>query len=184
LRKQVEALLAAISYAGIVDLDYRLDKRNGEYKLLDFNPRIGAQFRLFEDDAGIDVARALYLDLTGHRLPGSRAVEGRTFIVEFHDLAAGLAYFRRGGLTLHEWRASLKGTKELAWLRRDDPLPFLLMCIRLLLRVAVRILRIRSTRNGNNPLPRYANGLGDWVNWRSPEAIRQKTLKQQGRTSN
>ena len=29
--------------------------RDGEYKLLDFNPRVGAQFRLFETADGIDV---------------------------------------------------------------------------------------------------------------------------------
>src|SRR5262249_44867977 len=60
LRQQAEALLQAISYGGISDLDFRLDTRDGQYKLLDFNPRIGAQFRVFEDDAGLDVARALY----------------------------------------------------------------------------------------------------------------------------
>jgi hypothetical protein len=26
----------------------------GEYKLLDFNPRIGAPFRVSEDDAGVE----------------------------------------------------------------------------------------------------------------------------------
>jgi hypothetical protein len=34
-----------------------------EAMALDFNPRVGAQFRLFEDDAGSDVVRALHLDL-------------------------------------------------------------------------------------------------------------------------
>jgi D-aspartate ligase len=163
LQQQAEALLQAISYGGIVDLDYRLDKRDGLYKLLDFNPRIGAQFRLFEDHAGVDVARALYFDLTGRRMPRSRPIEGRTFIVEFHDVAASLGYFRRGGLTFHEWRLSLKGTRELAWFSRDDSLPFLVMCIRLLLRVAERILRMKPARHMAHRMPTYERGLRHWV---------------------
>jgi len=41
-----------------MDLDYRFDKRDGQYKLLDFNPRIGAQFRLLVDDNGLDVGES------------------------------------------------------------------------------------------------------------------------------
>ena len=117
-----------LSYSGIADLDYRLDKRDGQYKLLDFNPRIGAQFRVFEDLAGIDVVRALYLDLNGKRLPGSRQPKTRTFIVELHDFAASITYLKRHALSVNEWWKSLQGTRELAWFSADDPLPFLTVC--------------------------------------------------------
>ena len=49
-------LVRSIGFRGILDLDFRYDRRDGKYKLLDFNPRVGAQFRLFETGAGIDVA--------------------------------------------------------------------------------------------------------------------------------
>ena len=48
----VTALLAELSYRGLVDLDLRRDARDGQYKLLDFNPRLGAQFRLFRNRTG------------------------------------------------------------------------------------------------------------------------------------
>jgi predicted ATP-grasp superfamily ATP-dependent carboligase len=171
LRQQVEALLQTISFAGIMDLDYRLDKRDGQYKLLDFNPRVGAQFRLFEDGAGVDVVRALYLDLIGRRVPRSRPLEGRTFIVESHDLFASLSYFRQGRLTLDDWWLSLKGTREWAWFSRKDPLPFLMMGIRLLLRVAARILRIRLAPISAHRVPCYATGLRNWVTRKTPKAV-------------
>ena len=38
-----------VGYRGIFDLDWRHDLRTGDYHLLDFNPRVGAQFRMFED---------------------------------------------------------------------------------------------------------------------------------------
>jgi predicted ATP-grasp superfamily ATP-dependent carboligase len=155
LRLQAESLLQAISYSGISDLDFRLDTRDGQYKLLDFNPRIGAQFRLFEDEAGVDVARALYLDLIGKQVRASRSIEGRTFIAEFHDLAASLGYCRQGKLSFREWRLSLQGRREVAWFSRDDPLPFVVLCVRLLFRVAQRLLRLQPATTIVNRLPRY-----------------------------
>ena len=77
LSDQVTALLGKLGYRGILDLDLRLDRRDGEYKLLDFNPRLGAQFRLFQTTAGIDVATAAYLDLTGAAIPEGAPVAGR-----------------------------------------------------------------------------------------------------------
>ncbi len=163
LQQQAEALLVSISYGGIMDLDYRLDKRDGEYKLVDFNPRIGAQFRLFEDREGLDVARALYLDLTGKDVRASGSIEGRTFIAEFHDMAARPRYVRQGGLAFHEWGPSHKGTRELAWFCTDDPLPFLMMCIRLLLRVVDRILGRRPRRDTAKRAPRWVSSLSHCI---------------------
>jgi predicted ATP-grasp superfamily ATP-dependent carboligase len=69
--------LRKIGYCGIVDMDWRLDRRDGRYRLLDCNPRVGAQFRLFESTAGIDVVRAQHLDLTGREVPQAPQVNGR-----------------------------------------------------------------------------------------------------------
>ena len=158
LQCEVERLLEAISYNGIMDLDYRFDKRDGEYKLVDFNPRIGAQFRLFEDAAGMDVARALYLDLMGKRVHASSPLNGRTFIVEFHDLAASFGYFRRGALKFSSWWRSLRGKREFAWFSFDDPAPFLLVCIRLLFRVIECWLQLKPKTKITNRMPKYVSG--------------------------
>jgi D-aspartate ligase len=155
LRGQVEQLLRTIGYRGIMDLDIRLDLRDGEYKLLDFNPRVGAQFRLFEDEAAVDVVRALHLDLTGREVRRRPPVQSRVFIVEPTDLAASLVYRRAGDLNLRSWLASLRGTRETAWFARDDPAPFLLMCARWLLRATRRALRLGHRRPRNAPAPRY-----------------------------
>lgn len=65
-----------IGFSGVIDLDLRFDRRDGRYKLLDFNPRMGAQFRLFENEAGIDVVRAMHLDLTGRAVPEGNSSPG------------------------------------------------------------------------------------------------------------
>ena len=138
LREQLTGLLAALGFRGIVDLDLRFDPRDGQYKLLDFNPRLGAQFRLFEDTAGLDVARAAYLDLTGQPMAGRAMVAGRRFLVENYDPLGAAGYWRAGQLRLTSWAASLRRVDELAWFARDDLRPFGLMCLRMGWRAASR----------------------------------------------
>ncbi|MGB9278505.1 MAG: carboxylate--amine ligase [Pseudonocardiaceae bacterium] len=140
LHHQATDLLARLNYRGIVDLDYRLDPRDGQYKLLDFNPRLGAQFRLFRDSAGVDVVVAAHLDLTGRAIPPGAPHLGRSFLVENYDPIAALAY-RRSGLDLRSWVSSLRNADELAWYARDDLAPFGLMCLRMGWRAMTRTLR-------------------------------------------
>jgi D-aspartate ligase len=158
LREQAERLFRAIAYRGIMDLDYRLDLRDGRYKLLDFNPRIGAQFRLFEDDAGIDVVRALHLDLTGRPVPRGRLLEGRSFMVETGDLLSTRGYRRAGALTWRSWLWSLRGVRELAWFARDDLVPLLAVCVRFALRGVERPLGIERTGRRALRSPRFLPG--------------------------
>ncbi len=132
-----------IGYQGIADLDVRLDLRDGRYKLVDFNPRAGNQFRLFESESGVDVVRAQHLDLTGRPIPQGRAIEGRRIIVEHADLPAQFAYRR---LDKNVTRAGSPrpphDSTEFAWLARDDPLPFVVM-VRHVMGAAWRKLRER-----------------------------------------
>ena len=118
-------LMAAVGYRGILDIGYRFDQRDGQYKLLDVNPRIGGTFRLFVGENGLDVLRTMYLDLTGQEVPTTTLSEGRRWIVEPWDLASSLTYWRRGDITLGEWLRSLRHVREDAWFAADDPLPFL-----------------------------------------------------------
>jgi D-aspartate ligase len=52
LQRQATEIFSAIGYRGIMDMDFRLDGFTGRFNLLDFNPRVGAQFRLFRTDNG------------------------------------------------------------------------------------------------------------------------------------
>jgi predicted ATP-grasp superfamily ATP-dependent carboligase len=104
-----ERLTGELGYRGIFDLDFRRDGATGRYHLLDFNPRPGAQFRLFTDTSGLDVVRALHLDLTHRPLPDPAPRPGRSFVVENYAPLTALRA-RPGG-------------RELAWHARDDLAP-------------------------------------------------------------
>jgi D-aspartate ligase len=137
-----------IGFSGIGDLDWRLDLRDGQYKLVDFNPRAGAQFRLFETGAGVDVVRAMHLDLTGRAIPASPQADGRKLIVENIDPLAQLAYRRGTGASPLLADRHAQHT-ELAWAAADDPVPFLAMLARLAgpgLRHLTRTWRARRVR--------------------------------------
>lgn len=115
--------MKAIGYRGILDIGYRYDARDKQYKVLDANPRIGATFRLFVGENGVDVARALYLDMTNQEVVPSPAKEGRKWVVEDLDLVSSYRYFREGSMGLAEWARSFRGVEEAAFICRDDPFP-------------------------------------------------------------
>lgn len=124
-----------IGYKGIVDIGYRYDARDGLYKVLDVNPRIGASFRLLVGDNGLDSPRAEYLDLTGQKVPPSKTVEDRKWFIEDRDLVSSFRYYREKSLTFSQWVKSFRGVKESAWFALDDPAPFFVMCARSLRKV-------------------------------------------------
>ena len=129
VRETTLEFMKAIGYHGILDIGYRYDQRDGQYKVLDVNPRIGCTFRLFTATNGMDVALALYLDMTGQPVPLAQAAEGRKWIVEDFDLFSALRAWRDHRLLLKDWGRSLSGVQETACFALDDPLPFLLMGI-------------------------------------------------------
>jgi D-aspartate ligase len=143
LAHAAELFCKAIGYCGAADMDWRLDRRDGQYKLLDFNPRVGNNFRLFATESGIDVVRALHLDLTGRPVPTGTQVAGRQLIVEHLDIPARLAH-----------RASVGGARpphaatstEYAWCAADDPLPVLAMLCRVASLVKIIRTGLRSMR--------------------------------------
>jgi predicted ATP-grasp superfamily ATP-dependent carboligase len=115
--------MKAIRYHGILDIGYRLDPRDGQYKVLDINPRIGQAFRLFVADNDHDVARALYLDLTGQPQPPVVRREGRRWLIEDFDLISSYHYYREGLLEPASWIRSFRGVEETAWFSWRDPFP-------------------------------------------------------------
>lgn len=145
LRSQSEGFLRAISYSGIVDIDCREDVRDGQYKIMDCNPRIGMNFRMFENGAGIDVVRAQHLNLTGRSIECPEMIEGRQFLVESYYLLSTIRGGRRAFATESGRSLALRG-KEFAWWSPDDKLPFLVMSVRLFLKTAGRALQYALRR--------------------------------------
>ncbi|SDL94848.1 hypothetical protein [Nonomuraea jiangxiensis] len=124
-------LATTLRYRGLLDLDFRHDPAADTYYLLDFNPRLGAQFRLFSDSGGLDLVRVAHLHLSGRRAVRGRAGHGRTYVVENYDvLTAGPRSLR-----------AMCAADEFAWFAGDDPLPFLAMAQQTMRRGFTRLTR-------------------------------------------
>lgn len=167
LAEEADRLCGSIGYRGIADMCWRFDERDRRNKLLDFNPRLGAQFDMFRTEQGIDVVRALHLDLTGRPVPRGRPVNGRAFVVENLDFPAFLSYRRERRATMRADAAAprtdhrsgrrkegpgdasrLRAVRRprrpvLAWSALDDPLPVMILFLRAARFRLLRLMRLR-----------------------------------------
>jgi len=157
----------SVGFRGIGDLDWRWDEQAGVFKLVDFNPRVGAQFRLFEDSAGVDVVRAQHLALTGRAVPDGTFPEHRRFVVEDLDARARLVY--RGDAEAPE----RVGATEWAWFAADDPLPVLPVLVGRARGAAGKVLdRARGAARAASRRAARAVGLAPCATFARPSAGR------------
>ena len=113
-------LVKSIGYQGPIDIGYRYDSRESCFKLLDVNPRVGTTFRLFTDDTGMDVVRAMYLYLSDRQINPGKPRPTRKWLVEDLDMLSSIRYLMDGNLALHNWFRSFRGLEETAVFASDD----------------------------------------------------------------
>src|SRR5687767_13597369 len=115
----------SIGYRGIAGLEYKLDREDNQYKLLDFNPRLMLSDSLTAY-CGINLPLMQYLDLTCQKpAPRREYAEGVKWLESMADFAAFKQYHERGELGFKEWLNSLRRARVFALFAWDDPLPFL-----------------------------------------------------------
>lgn len=156
-------ILRKLGYAGVVELEFRFDKRDRKYKFVDFNPRLGAQFQFLRNERGIDVVRAMHLDLTGREVPQGRQVEGCAFVSDFNDVGAFLAYWRSGSVSPAEWLRQMLTAQEHSWFAFDDLAPFAAafgLAAKIFL--SARLRRARD-RHANTQSPRPPSRQDTWA---------------------
>jgi predicted ATP-grasp superfamily ATP-dependent carboligase len=115
----------SIGYRGIAGLEYKLDREDNQYKLLDFNPRLMLSDGLTAY-CGINLPLMQYRDLTGQRpAPRGEYPEGVKWLDTIADFHSFKQYHERGELGFRDWLNSWKGARVFALFAWDDPLPFL-----------------------------------------------------------
>src|SRR5467141_3068917 len=118
-------LLAAIRYTGLVEVEYKLDARNGRYKLLDINPRLWTWSPLGAR-AGMDFPYLLWQMMQRMPLARQTAPAGVRWVRMSTDVPAALQEMLRGRLNLRSYLRSLRGPLQFALVSADDPLPGLM----------------------------------------------------------
>jgi predicted ATP-grasp superfamily ATP-dependent carboligase len=117
-----ERFLKAIDYYGLVELEYKLDPRDGQYKLLDFNARTWGYHTLGQR-AGVDFPSLLFADQLGEAVEPCQAQVGVKWIRLVTDVSTGVYELLKGRLDWRAYLRSLKGYHIESVFSREDPLP-------------------------------------------------------------
>jgi len=139
ISRAAERLLRAMNYTGLVEVEFKYDAREKQYKLLDVNARLWT-WNALGYRAGIDFPYLMWLQSQGKPVPRCIARTGVGWLHASRDLVAALLEIRRGTLSAGAYLRSLRGPKEFASFAIDDPLPsivgFPLLAVRLMRRYA------------------------------------------------
>jgi D-aspartate ligase len=114
--------LAKIGYYGLVELEYKLDPRDGVHKLLDVNARTWG-YHTLGPAAGVDFSYLLFRDQIGEPVAPAHAREGVRWVRLMTDVPNAVRDMRRGTLGLREYVSSLRGIDAEAVFSLRDPLP-------------------------------------------------------------
>jgi predicted ATP-grasp superfamily ATP-dependent carboligase len=114
--------LAHVGYYGLVEIEYKLDPRDGAFKLLDVNARTWG-YHSVGSAAGIDFPYLLFRDQVGEPITCGPAREGVRWVRLATDVPNAIRDLRRGRLDLREYLSSLRGVEVESVFSRRDPLP-------------------------------------------------------------
>lgn len=118
-------LLAAAGFTGLVEVEFKRDPRDGQFKLLDINPRVWGWHTLSRL-AGVDFPHLLWRLHRGDRLEGIRGLPGKRWMHTPADLRVAVQEILTGDLSLRNYLRSFRKPLEFAIFSWDDPLPGLL----------------------------------------------------------
>jgi D-aspartate ligase len=119
-----ERLLNAINYYGLVEVEYKQDSRDGQFKLLDVNARAWG-FHSLGSVAGVDFPYLLFADQMGWPLEPCRGRAGVGWLRMVTDVPTALSQLASGHLKWKTYFQSLKNTRIESVFCRKDPLPSL-----------------------------------------------------------
>jgi len=118
-------LLSAMSFTGLVEVEFKRDPRDGKFKVLDVNPRVWGWHTLC-GRAGVDFPHLAWLLVRGEPVPDVQARAGERWVRMGADLSVAIQEILRGRLSLRSYLNSLRGSVECAMFAWDDPMPGLL----------------------------------------------------------
>jgi D-aspartate ligase len=147
-------LLEALHYTGLIEAEFKYDRRDHRYKLLDLNPRVWG-WNTLTLQGGVDFPYLMWRLAQQRTVPEIRVRPGYRWVRMTTDLPAAIREIASGRISLTSYLKSLRGPLEHAVLAADDPMPFLLEVPMLSIsRLAQRFheLRQRITRQSGPPL--------------------------------
>jgi D-aspartate ligase len=122
IQEPSERFLRRIDYYGLVEVEYKLDGRTGEYKLLDVNARTWG-YHSIGPRAGVDFVRLLYLDQVGAVVEDRSADAGIKWVRLSTDLPTGFLEVVHGRMKPATYLGSLRNADTESVFSADDWTP-------------------------------------------------------------
>ncbi len=116
--------LSAMNYYGLAEIEYKLDARDGQYKLLDVNARTWG-FHCLGPSAGVDFSYLLFADQIGQPVQGGRGRPGVGWIRMVTDIPTSLRDIIAGRLDVRTYLKSLRNFSTESVFSREDLMPTL-----------------------------------------------------------
>lgn len=118
-------LLRSIGHHGFVEIEFKLDARDGMLKVLDVNPRPWSWFGLAAA-SGVDYGAMLWSLATGEPVSPAEARIGTAWMYLVRDAVAALTLIGRGQLSTADYLRGFRKVRIWATFAPADPLPGLL----------------------------------------------------------
>lgn len=122
LEEYSERFLRAIDYYGLVEVEYKRDPRDGQFRLLDVNGRTWG-YHTIGRRAGIDFPYLLFADQMNESVEPCKGKAGVRWIRLLTDLPTGVLGIMRGKIDGRTYLRSLIDYDEEAVFSLEDPLP-------------------------------------------------------------
>ena len=122
LEELSERFLRRIGYYGLVEVEYKLDPRDSQYKLLDVNARTWG-YNCLGARQGLDFAYMLFSDQLGWPVSASRLAAGLAWVRMTTDFPTACMALRAGDVDLKSYLRSLRTCSTDAVFSAEDPLP-------------------------------------------------------------
>jgi D-aspartate ligase len=116
--------LKAIDYYGLVEVEFKQDPRDGQYKLLDVNARTWG-FHALGFAAGVDFPYLLFADQTGEPVARKRGSSGMGWLRAITDVPTALGDMVSGHLSPARYLGTLRRTRIESVFSAEDPMPSL-----------------------------------------------------------
>jgi predicted ATP-grasp superfamily ATP-dependent carboligase len=118
-------LLASLNFTGLVEIEFKQDPRDGEFKILDVNPRVWGWHTLSRR-AGVDFPHLLWLLMHDQTVPVAHGRSGVRWMHTTADVPVALQDILKGRLSFRSYLRSFQRPRESAMFAWDDPAPGLL----------------------------------------------------------
>lgn len=122
-----ERFLNRINYYGLVEVEFKLDPRDGQFKLLDVNGRTWG-YHTLGATAGVDFPYQLYLDQMGESVGRCNGRIGVSWVRLMTDIPTGIIDVFQGRLKASDYVRSIWNANADAVFSWEDPLPGIAEC--------------------------------------------------------